>query len=172
MLDRSGRVLQMLGMTATSPSPPGAGFRKPWEDAVSQARRRLAENPRDIAAHCSLAENLITLWCYGYLTREESIPASHAAVDAALSIDPDKPVAVMLDGILAFGDWNWSEAEEKLRRAVALDPGDASALHWLALFLAAMGRFEEAIPLSEGVYEISIMRLTLGLFDSDLNIGW
>jgi tetratricopeptide (TPR) repeat protein len=44
-----------------------------------------------------------------------------------------------------FVDWKWSEAEHAFRRAIALNPNDAAAHHFLANYLRAMGRFEEAI---------------------------
>ncbi len=152
-----------MSIKSQNPTPPGAKFRKPWEDAVSSAEEQIARDPKDVGAHCDLAENLITLWCYGYLRRDESVPRARQAVDAALGVDSAMAQAVMLDGILAFADWNWTAAETKLRRAVALDSKSGPALHWLALFLAAMGRFDEAIPISEKSAELDdSLRLGLG----------
>jgi TolB-like protein/Tfp pilus assembly protein PilF len=42
-------------------------------------------------------------------------------------------------------EWNWEEAEKGFQRAIELNPGYATAHHWYAYHLAAMGRLEEAV---------------------------
>ncbi|MBM3791166.1 MAG: tetratricopeptide repeat protein, partial [Acidobacteria bacterium] len=42
-------------------------------------------------------------------------------------------------------EFRWDESEEHFRRAIALDPGDATAHHWYALMLARRGRPAEAL---------------------------
>jgi len=42
-------------------------------------------------------------------------------------------------------EWDWPGAEKGFRRALELNPGYATAHHWYAYHLAAMGRLEEAI---------------------------
>jgi len=43
-----------------------------------------------------------------------------------------------------YYDWNWPAADSQFRLAIARNPGDATAHEWYGLFLAAMGRFEQA----------------------------
>jgi adenylate cyclase len=43
-----------------------------------------------------------------------------------------------------FFDWDWVGAEREFRRAIDLEPTHANAHHWLAMFLAANGRVDEA----------------------------
>jgi len=42
-------------------------------------------------------------------------------------------------------DWNWANAEREYKRALQLDPSSAESHTQYAYFLAAMGRFDEAI---------------------------
>jgi len=42
-------------------------------------------------------------------------------------------------------DWDWAGADREFRRALELNPGYATAHHWYAQYLAAMGRAEEAM---------------------------
>jgi TolB-like protein len=41
-------------------------------------------------------------------------------------------------------EWNWAEAEKEYKRAIQLSPNYATAHHWYAESLAAMGRFDES----------------------------
>jgi tetratricopeptide (TPR) repeat protein len=42
-------------------------------------------------------------------------------------------------------DWNWESAEQEYKRAIALNPGYATAHHWYAWHLIVMGRNSEAL---------------------------
>jgi tetratricopeptide (TPR) repeat protein len=42
-------------------------------------------------------------------------------------------------------DWNWLAAESGFKRAIDLNPNYATAHHWYAEYLTAMGRHEEAL---------------------------
>jgi len=43
-----------------------------------------------------------------------------------------------------YGDWSWAEAEHEYQRALQLNPGDAEAHRMYSVFLAAMGRADDA----------------------------
>jgi len=42
-------------------------------------------------------------------------------------------------------DWNWEGAENEFRRAIDLNPNYATAHHWYAMYLSALGRRDEAL---------------------------
>jgi tetratricopeptide (TPR) repeat protein len=42
-------------------------------------------------------------------------------------------------------EWDWPAAEAEFKRAIEINPNYATAHHWYAYYLAAMGRFDEAI---------------------------
>src|SRR5205085_10672521 len=44
-----------------------------------------------------------------------------------------------------YYDWDLAGAESDYRRAIELNPMDATAHHWYAEFLSMQGRFEESI---------------------------
>jgi pentatricopeptide repeat protein len=65
----------------------------------------------------------------------------------ALAIDPDLVEAhVMLANVLQE-EWHWSEAETEYRRALELNPNDADAQSWFALWLSCQGRTDEAVAM-------------------------
>ena len=72
-----------------------------------------------------------------------------AAARRALDIDDSLAEAhASLGFALEHLNHDWAHAEAEYRRAIDLSPGYATALQWLALCLAAEGRFDEAIATS------------------------
>jgi TolB-like protein len=89
------------------------------------------------------------------------IPSSEAraqAKEAALkSIQLDDNIAeghTALATTLENYDWNFSEAEEHYKRALSLNPNYATAHQWYGEFLAAMGRYEEAVEQGRSAQEL------------------
>jgi TolB-like protein/DNA-binding winged helix-turn-helix (wHTH) protein/Tfp pilus assembly protein PilF len=88
---------------------------------------------------------------------------SRTVVTKALELDPNLAEAhVSLAGILEEYDWNWKEADKEYQRGLELNPNYAFGHHIYAIFLAFMGRFDQAIahirtaqqldPVSPSVY--------------------
>ena len=73
-------------------------------------------------------------------------PAAFEALQRALSIDPESAAAhVQLARLYYMMDWDIPAAHRELDRAVALRPGEPSAL-WLMGYIAdSEGRFDEAV---------------------------
>ncbi len=69
-----------------------------------------------------------------------------AAADKAIELDEALPEShASLGNAAMLYQWDWPKAERELKRAIELNPSFASARHWHALFLAWMGRHEEAL---------------------------
>jgi tetratricopeptide (TPR) repeat protein len=52
-------------------------------------------------------------------------------------------------GLLGSFDYDWQNAERELRKALALNPGYATAHHWLGIVLRSQGRLVEALDALE-----------------------
>jgi len=86
----------------------------------------------------------------GYLPPAEAYPKARTAALHALEIEPDLATSVSILGyIRAVYDWDWTGAEADLRRALALDSRDSGTVWSLAHVLSMMGRYEEAIALTQ-----------------------
>jgi len=129
-------------------TPPGAKFRVMWDHMVAQAETTLRENPRDAAAHVTLSEALTTLWCYGFVSRDEALPKAKAAATRALELDDSFAAAHTALGVLTLADWDWAAAERAFLAALERNPNAAASQHWYGMYLAAMGRHEEALAAS------------------------
>lgn len=87
-----------------------------------------------------------------FLSGQQAADAATSARDdarTALVLQPDLAAAhVALGFVLKDADFDFAAAEIEFRRAVALAPADADAKDGLAVLLADLGRFDEAIHLT------------------------
>ena len=118
------------------------GFRK----AIAAYREALAVDPAYAQAHAGLAEAELSLGLYGIEPAGNSMPAARASAEAALALSKNRAhVQAVLGCAQAVYDWQWEEAEATFARAIALDPQDAAAYHWLAIMVQTpRRRFVEA----------------------------
>jgi tetratricopeptide (TPR) repeat protein len=73
----------------------------------------------------------------------------------ALALDDNLAAAHTSLAYFKFIDeWDWPGAEKEFQRAIAIDPSYATAHHWYALYLSAMGRQTEAINEIEKALEL------------------
>ena len=116
-------------------------------------------------AYAGVADAYTLLVEYGLVHPAEGIPKVKAAASRAIELDANLAEAYpSLALIRSQAEWQWEEAETLFRKAIALNPGYATAHHWLGIdCLALLGRLEEAKleneialqldPLSSIVYE-------------------
>jgi serine/threonine-protein kinase len=116
-------------------------------------------------AYAGLADAHVLLVDYGLVHPAEGISKAKAAASRAIELDPKLAEAYpALASIRSHYDLDWADAESLYRKAIALNPGYATAHYWLgADCLALQGRFEEASeeveialaldPLSSAIHE-------------------
>lgn len=115
--------------------------------SIDYFNRAIARDPNYALAYAGLAESYALLGCvHGALSPRESMPQAKAAALKAIELDDQ-----LVEGHTALGlvrvlyDWNWSGAEAEYLRALDLNPTHVTARHWYGLYLAWLGRLEEAI---------------------------
>ncbi len=102
-------------------------------------------DPSYALAYVGLADSYIMLATYNLSAPPAVLSRAKAAAERALEIDNQLAEAhTSLAKVRADYDWDWSAAEEGFKRALELNPNYATAHHWYALHLMAMGQFEEA----------------------------
>jgi TolB-like protein/DNA-binding winged helix-turn-helix (wHTH) protein/Tfp pilus assembly protein PilF len=114
----------------------------------------IAQDPQFALAYAGLAD------CYSLLG-SDVLPASVASAKArtaalkALELDPSIAEGHTALAVVHFYyDWNWSDTEQELKRAIQLNPNYATAHHWYSVYLSAMGRFPEAVQEAERAHEL------------------
>lgn len=96
-------------------------------------------------AHLGLADAYVALGLHDRLPAAEAFPAASSAARTALGLDPSLAEAHATLGYVAlYYERDWELAERELRTAVEVKPRHPVAHQWLATYLVAMGRFDEA----------------------------
>jgi serine/threonine protein kinase/Tfp pilus assembly protein PilF len=108
-------------------------------------RRAVEKSPHHALTYAGLAESYYLLGEWGLLPPGESFPEARTAALKALELDDTLGEAHWVLGMVALEyEWDWGKAERELQLAIELNPGSADSHHMYAVYLVAMGRFEEA----------------------------
>lgn len=99
---------------------------------------------------------------------KDSVPKARQAVANALRIDDALAEAHTMNAmVLLQYDWDWLAAEREFRRAVELDPNYALGRSFLAWYLAAMGRFNEAVEEDKRALDLDPLSAAV-----NADLGW
>ncbi len=140
------------------------GFRK----AIDYFNQAIERDPGYAQAYAGLGDSYVLLSWYSVQAPKESFPQAKAAALKAIELDDTLAEAhTSLAFIKASYDWDWTGAEHEYQRAIALNPGYATARQWYAVFLSAMGRHDEAINEIERAQELDPLSLVI-----NRDCGW
>jgi TolB-like protein/Tfp pilus assembly protein PilF len=116
--------------------------------ALAYFNQAIEQDPRSARAYSGLADTYALLgdWQYAVMTPKEALPKAKDAAMKAIALDPTlgeahNSLAFCLDGF----DWRFTDADTEFQRAIALNPGYATAHHWYAWHLALAGRYDDAL---------------------------
>jgi TolB-like protein/Tfp pilus assembly protein PilF len=113
--------------------------------AVSHYERALELDPSFAAAHSSMARARLALANNARQPGRALLQDAAASAKKAIELDPG-----LSDAHLALAEvhralnWNWRDAEDEYRTAIALSPSCEAAHRFYGQFLASMSRFAEA----------------------------
>jgi serine/threonine-protein kinase len=125
------------------------------KEAMDYFNKTLNLDPTYAPAYAGLADSYNMLATYGMLAPTEAFPKAHDAAMRALAIDNKLAEAHAALAYTHFrGDWNWSEAEKEFKESIRLNYNYAPAHQWYASYLAARGRFDEALAETTRTQEI------------------
>jgi serine/threonine protein kinase/tetratricopeptide (TPR) repeat protein len=135
--------------------------------AVGYFREAIAQDPTYAAAYAGLADGLLNTSTYQIRPPAEVIPEAREAAQKALQLDDRLAEAHASLAAIRFYHLEWEGVESEFQRAIALNPGYATAMHWYALTLAATGRKQESITEIKLAREIDPRSLII-----NANVGW
>jgi TolB-like protein/Tfp pilus assembly protein PilF len=125
-----------------------------FQSAIRYFTQALGEDPKYAAAWAGLADTYSLLAGFpgsGYaaeaMAPEEAIALAKSAAEKALALDDGVAEAhTSLAWVRFRHDWDFAAAERSFKKALELNPGYATAHQWYAIFLAELGRHEQALP--------------------------
>jgi TolB-like protein/Tfp pilus assembly protein PilF len=112
--------------------------------AIQHLLRSIEVDPNHAPAHEVLASAyfLASGWT---LPPQVALERARTAAERALEIDGTLAEAHASLGIVLMHDWDWPAAEVEFKKAIKLNAGSVKSHEFYGWYLAAMGRFEEAI---------------------------
>jgi TolB-like protein/DNA-binding winged helix-turn-helix (wHTH) protein/Tfp pilus assembly protein PilF len=130
--------------------------------AVEHLTRAIELDPAYAQAHAGLADAILFLQADDPRGPEDRLNRGRAELARALELNDSLAEAHATLGLLAMNvDWDWAQAEQEFKRAIALDPNYATAHHWYGEFLAYMGRSAEAIREIKRAQELDPLSLII-----------
>jgi TolB-like protein len=107
-----------------------------WKGAEEEFLKAIRLNPSYVLAYSSYSY---------YLTAMERMPEARRAMEKALQLDPLSPSTATDMGFHLFYSRNYTEAEQVLNAALAINPKAVMAHIWLGRCLQEQNKFEDAI---------------------------
>ena len=133
------------------------------ETAVSYFNQAIAKDSGYALAYTALASAYAVLPDYGG-NPSEDLPKANAAAHKALELDATlgRPHAV-LGYIKTRHEWDFAAGEAESKRAVALDPNDATAHAWYSENIATVGgREQEALAEANRAHQLDPRSAVIG----------
>jgi tetratricopeptide (TPR) repeat protein len=104
------------------------------------------KDPKYALAYAGLADAYNRLGGFEALTSKEVYPKAREAANKALQLDESLAEAhTGLATVYQDYDWDFSTAAREFQRALELNPGYSDGHQMYGYYLAAMGRFDEAV---------------------------
>ncbi len=138
------------------------------EKALTHFREAIRIEPTYAAAYAAIANEKIVQSLFLTASKKEIVNEARTAIEAAKALDPDLADSYISEGALKFYyDWDWKGAVESYKKALELDPGNATIYIRYSSTLADVGRYKEALPLAEKAVELDPVSIS-----SLHNLGW
>jgi TolB-like protein/DNA-binding winged helix-turn-helix (wHTH) protein/Flp pilus assembly protein TadD len=132
------------------------------QQAIQYFQQAAAKDSTSARAYAGIAKGYAILSEYSNQPESEFLPKARAAAATALEIDPNSSEAHTAMALIVQNDaWDWQTAEKEFRRAIELNPNDATAHHWYAEHLMWRGRFDEALEQSERAHQLDPLSLII-----------
>ena len=116
-----------------------------FETSIAAFKQAIDRDPSFSLAYAGLADSYVLLADYFLEAPTIAFPKAKASAVKALELDPTSARArATLAYILATYDWNFPEAEQQYKIAIAAEPNYATVHQWYGEMLVSLHRFDEA----------------------------
>jgi DNA-binding winged helix-turn-helix (wHTH) protein/TolB-like protein/Tfp pilus assembly protein PilF len=122
--------------------------------AVAYFEQAVRKDQRYALAYAALAECYGPLMQRSYMSAIDALPKMQAAASRAVELDDTLAEAHTALAAASMNGWDWPSAEREFKRAIELNPNDATAHLWYGFYLDAMGRQDENLAERRRAYEL------------------
>ena len=139
------------------------------EQAMQYYQRAIARDSGYAEPYAGLAAADLTAYQFNLSSLPEAEVYSRIkwAAERALALDDQSTEAHTSFAVALWWQRDWPGAERELRRAIELNPGNATAHGWYGLLLGGMGRVNEAVTQSDRATALDPFAVTI-LYNSAL----
>ena len=109
-------------------------------------RRATDLDPGYAEAYAQLAESYVRIGYFGYRPAEAMFPKAKAAALRSIALDSTLATARTALATELIWEHDFAGAEREFRKAISLDPADATAHQWYGVLLMILGRVRESVP--------------------------
>lgn len=139
-----------------------------WTRAIEFFAKAIEIQPDYAPAYADMASAWGCLWFFGILPAEQAIPEWKTATERALEIDENISEDHLSLGLMAFFYyWEWEKAERSFKKAIEINPNNAEAVSYYAMFLGFTERFDEADTFSRKSIKTDPLAPLI-----NMNVGW
>jgi tetratricopeptide (TPR) repeat protein len=130
--------------------------------AVDLFTQAIVRDPNYAEAYAGLADSYNLLREYTDMPNREAFPRAIAAAKKAVELDDSLSEAHRALAFASFyWTWDFPGAEREFRRAIELNPKDATSHHWYATSLINLGRFSDALSQIEQARQLDPTSISL-----------
>ena len=138
--------------------------------AITSFQRAISIDPKYADAYAGLAETYDLMTDHGVLTDGEAFRRAKTAAQTAIALNPTNANAYSALAMAVYReDWDFAQAEEYFKKAIALNPNYAVAHQWYGEFLGDVRRFDQSIAELRKAEELDPLAPMVG---SDLADGY
>jgi TolB-like protein/class 3 adenylate cyclase/Flp pilus assembly protein TadD len=126
--------------------------------AIGLLEKAVVLDPRFALAYAWQAFCYTYLGALGQLSPTKAFPIAKGLTEKAFALDGAIVEANLASGLIAlFYDWDWDLAGARIRKAIEISPGYATAHHLYGLYLTIMGNSDEAVAEIEIAHKLDPM---------------
>jgi TolB-like protein len=130
----------------------------PIRRSIQLFEEALRLDPGFVDAYSELAGAYALLPYYSYEDQEEMFGLALATIERGAAVNPAvRDAAEGTRAFIHFGRWEWIEAEEAFRHALATQPNDPNLQQWYSQLLASVGNTSESLRHAELAKRLDVL---------------
>jgi len=130
----------------------------PIRRSIALFEQALELDPGFVEAYCDLARAYALLPYYSYEDRDEMFDQAIATIERGAATKPEvRDAAQDTLAFMHFGRWEWIEAEEGYRKALAAQSADPNLHQWYSQLLASVGKSRESLKHAQLAHKLDVL---------------